>query len=236
MAGAVFGASCEALELKCRDEDVQKNVFFRNLKNLGELSRLMAKQSHVSVSPAYKKMPPQRDGRADRKALEHGRNKVSVCSWNTNGIMVWAWMLWSSYALGTRTELWFGHGGSGHRMLLKNYGLGMDALVTVCSWNTNGIMVWAWMLCSSYVLGTRMELWFGHGCSGHCMLLERERNYGLGMDALVTVCFWNTNGIMVWAWMLWSPYALGTQTEPWFGHGGSGHRMLLDTNGIMVWA
>ena len=34
------------------------------------------------------------------------------------------------------------------------------------------------------------------------MLLEQERNYGLGMDALVTACSWNTNGIMVWAWML----------------------------------
>ena len=43
----------------------------------------------------------------------------------------------------------------------RYYGLGMDALVTVCS-----------------------------------MLLEHERNYGLGMDALVTVCSWNTNGIM----------------------------------------
>ena len=45
-------------------------------------------------------------------------------------------------------------GCSGDRMLLKherNYGLGMDAL------------------------GTRTELWFGHGCS------------------------WNTNGIVVWA-------------------------------------
>ena len=39
-----------------------------------------------------------------------------------------------------------------------------------------------------------MELWFGHGCSGNCMLLENERNYGLGMDALVNVCSWNTNG------------------------------------------
>ena len=28
------------------------------------------------------------------------------------------------------------------------------------------------------------------------------------MDALVTVCSWNTNGIMLWAWMLWSPDAL----------------------------
>ena len=28
--------------------------------------------------------------------------------------------------------------------------------------------------------------------------MEHERNYGLGMDALVAVCSWNTNGIMVW--------------------------------------
>ena len=35
------------------------------------------------------------------------------------------------------------------------------------------------------------------------MLLEHERYYGLGMDALlVTVCSWSTNVIMVWAWML----------------------------------
>ena len=39
------------------------------------------------------------------------------------------------------------------------------------------------------------------GCSGDRMLLEHEQNYGLGMDALVTGS-WNTNGIMVWAWML----------------------------------
>ena len=31
------------------------------------------------------------------------------------------------------------------------------------------------------------------------MLLEHDRNYDLGMDALVTVCSWNTNGIMIWA-------------------------------------
>ena len=183
---------------------------------------------------------------------------VSVCSWNTNGIMVWAWMLWSAYALGTRTELWFGHRCSGQRMLLvreRNYGLGMDALVSVRSWNANGIMVWAWMLWSAYALGTRTGLWFGHGCSGQRMLLERERNYGLGMDALVSVRSWNANGIMVWAWMLWSAYALGTRRELWFGHGCSGQRMLLEhernyglgmdalvsvrswnANGIMVWA
>ena len=87
-----------------------------------------------------------------------------------------------------------------HRMLLEHegkFGLGMDAPVTVCAWNTNGIMVWAWMLWSPYALATQAELWFGHGCSGHRMRLEHERNYGLGMDALVTVCSWNTNGIMV---------------------------------------
>ena len=102
--------------------------------------------------------------------------------------------------------LGFGHGCASDRMFLdyeRNYGLGMDALVIECSWNTNGIMVWAWMLWSSHALGTRTELWFGHGCSGDRMLLEHERNYGLGMDALVIECSWNTNGIMVWAWMLW---------------------------------
>ena len=81
----------------------------------------------------------------------------------------------------------------------RKYGLGMDALVTVCSSNTNGSMVWAWMLWSPYALLTRTELWFGHGCSGHRMLFQHDRNYGLGVDALVTVCSRNTNGIMVWA-------------------------------------
>ena len=137
-------------------------------------------------------------------------------------------------------------GCSGHRMLLayeRIYVLGMDALVTVCSSNTNGLVPWAWMLWSPHALGTRTDLCLGHGCSGHRMLLEHERNYALGMDALVTVCsalgvdalvtVWslNTNGIMRWAWMLWSPYALGTRTELCVGHGCSGHRMLFNTNG-----
>ena len=136
---------------------------------------------------------------------------VSVCSWNTNGIMIWAW--------------------SAHRMLLeheRNYDLGLDALVSVCSWNTNGMMIWAWMLWSADALGTQTELWFAHGCSGQPMLWEHERDYGLGMDALVSVCSWNTNGIMIWALMLWSAYALGTRTELWFGHGCSGQRMLWE--------
>ena len=29
----------------------------------------------------------------------------------------------------------------------RNYELVMDALATVCSWDTNGIRGWAWMLC-----------------------------------------------------------------------------------------
>ena len=118
---------------------------------------------------------------------------VSVCFSNTNEIMVWAWMLWSAYALGTRTELWFGH----------------ECSVSVCSWNTNGIMVWARMLWSAYDFGTRTELWFGHGCSGQSMLLEHERNCDLGMDALVNICSWNTNRTVIWAWMFWCAYALG---------------------------
>ena len=78
---------------------------------------------------------------------------------------------------------------SGQHMLFQhNYGLGMDALLTVCSRNTNGSMVWAWMLWSPYALPTRTEVWFGHGCSGQRMLFQHERNYGLGIDALVIVC------------------------------------------------
>ena len=92
----------------------------------------------------------------------------------------------------------------------------------------NGTMIWAWMLWSADALGTRTDLWFGHGCSGQRMLLEHERNCDLGVDALVSGCSWNTNGIMIWAWMLWSVYALGTRTELWFGHRCSGQRRLLD--------
>ena len=43
------------------------------------------------------------------------------------------------------------------------------------------------------------------------MLLEHERDYGLGMDALVSVCSGNTNGVMgecPWSpgtWRRWIP-------------------------------
>ena len=58
----------------------------------------------------------------------------------------------------------------------RYHGLGMDALVTVCSSNTKAILVWAWMLSSSSAL-------------------EHEFYYGFGMDALVTVCCWKRNKI-----------------------------------------
>ena len=114
---------------------------------------------------------------------------------------------------------WFGHGCSGNRMLLEHeryygawawmlssssaieherfFGLGMDALVTVCSWNTNVIMG------------------LGHGCSHHRLHSNTNVMMGLGMDALVTVCSWNTNVIMG------------------LGHGCSHHRMHSNTNVIM---
>ena len=66
----------------------------------------------------------------------------------------------------------------------------------------------------------------GSGCSGQRMLLEHERNYDLGMDALVTVCSWNMNGIMIWAWMLWSADALGTRTVPARALGAPGAKYL----------
>ena len=95
---------------------------------------------------------------------------MTVYSWITNIIEVWAWMLKYQYALGTRTLFWLGHGCSDDRMLLEYdrfYGLGMDALIIVCSWGTTRIL-----------LGT------GHSCSDDHMFWEHERYYVLGMDAL----------------------------------------------------
>ena len=137
----------------------------------------------------------------------------------------------------------------------RHYGLGMDALVTMCSWTTNVIMVWewmhwspcargprtllwfsAWMHWSPCARGPQASLWFGHGCTGHCVLVDQKRHYGLGMDALVAVCSWTTNVIMVWAWMHWSPCALDQKR-----HYGLGMDALVTVcswtrNVIMVWA
>ena len=76
----------------------------------------------------------------------------------------------------------------------RNYVLGMDALVIVCTWNTNVIMVWARILWRAHALGTRTLLWFGHGCSGDRLLSEHKRYYALGMDSLVSVGSCNTKG------------------------------------------
>ena len=53
------------------------------------------------------------------------------------------------------------------------------------------------MLGRLYVLGSRTLLCFGHGCSGDRMLLQREPYHVLGMDAVVSVCSWNTNLIVL---------------------------------------
>ena len=128
-------------------------------------------------------------------------------------------------------------------------GLGMNALVIVCSRNTNVLMVWEWMQLLSHALGTRTLLWFGHGCAIVCsrntnviiwfghgctcylMLSEHERYYGLGMVALFLVCVRNTNVIVVWAWVHYLSYvlyALETRTLLWFGHGCTCYLMLSE--------
>ena len=68
----------------------------------------------------------------------------------------------------------------------------------------------------------------GMDALGQRMLMDHEPNDGLGMDALVTVCSWNPRAIMVWTWMHWSPYALGTREQFWFWHGCAGQRMFLE--------
>ena len=178
---------------------------------------------------------------------------VIECSWTTNGIMVWAWMLLPPYALGTRTLLWFRHGCSGQCMLLEHerfYGLDMDALTPYAL----GTRMWKLaekhanmrmdrnaacasdFCCCARTYGLGMDA-LVTVCSWNTNVimvsawmlwssdsLKNERHYGLGMDAIVTVCSWNPNGTLVWAWMLWSAYALGTRTLSWFGHGCTGHR------------
>ena len=66
--------------------------------------------------------------------------------------------------------------------------------VSLCSQTA---VVWAWMHWLANAVGTRTETWFGHGCSGDLKLLEHEREYGLGMDALVSLCSSDKKGIMV---------------------------------------
>ena len=74
------------------------------------------------------------------------------------------------------------------RMLLeheRNYGLGMDAAGP------------------GMLLEHERNYASGMDAAGPGMLLEHERNYGLSMATLVIECSWNTNGILLGAWMLW---------------------------------
>ena len=115
---------------------------------------------------------------------------VGVCPWNTNVIMVWAWML-------EMCKILLEHGGGCTcSKPPRTQGPRVDMPPKISSKP-------AWMLWCTHALETQRLLWFGHGCYGEVMLLEHERYYDLGMDALVIVCSRNTNVIMVWAWMLW---------------------------------
>ena len=49
------------------------------------------------------------------------------------------------------------------------------------------------------------------------MLLEHERDYDFGVDALATVCSWNTNGIMILAWYECWPSLEMARPEPPYG-------------------
>ena len=93
-------------------------------------------------------------------------------------------------------------------------GLGMDAVVSFRTRNTNVIMVWDWMLWCSHALGRQTLLLFGLGF-------------------LVIRCTQNTNVSMVWAWMTWLSRALGTRTLLWFGHGCPGYPTHSTLNNMM---
>ena len=73
-----------------------------------------------------------------------------------------------------------------------------------------GFFMLRWYKCAEFCIlkGQNCVAWFGHRCSGN-----HERNYGLGMDALVIAL-------------------TGTRTELWFGHGCSGEPMLV-TRGLI---
>ena len=55
-------------------------------------------------------------------------------------------IIWQVVILATQTLFWFGHGCSGDRAFWEHeryHALGMDAVVTPNSGNTNVMMVWA---------------------------------------------------------------------------------------------
>ena len=84
--------------------------------------------------------------------------------------------------------------------------------VTRCTWAKVHVKYVRASNAAPFAPGTRMKLWLEHGCSGHCKLLGARTKLCFGHG-----CSWNANEIMVWAWMFWSLYALGTPTRSFFG-------------------
>ena len=107
----------------------------------------------------------------------------------------------------------------------RYYDLGMAVLVTVCCWKRSAIIACEWTLWWPHALGKQTLSWLGHCCFGDCMLLEYERSYGLGMDALVTILCSSkkTSVFMFWAWMLCRPYALENE-----------HYQVLDVDSLVT--
>ena len=99
-----------------------------------------------------------------------------------------------SYALGTRTKSWLGHGCSNNRMLLEHepnlawHGCSGNRM----HWNTNDF--WFRHACFAnrvllkHVLLEQEEVWFRHGCSVNECSWNTTELWSLGMDALATVC------------------------------------------------
>ena len=112
--------------------------------------------------------------------------------------------LFASYCLSL-----FGLGCAGSRVRLEHqcyYGLGMDALLTVCTWNTNVMMVLA-TECSENV-----AVCWGLGCGDNQMQIEQGYYHGVGMDAPITGWSWSMDVVMAFARMLWHPSGVGART------------------------
>ena len=92
----------------------------------------------------------------------------------------------------------------------------MDALVFALIETCTGIMVCAWMLCllhlSKHERNDSLAWMFGLSHSS-----KHERNCGLDMDALVTACSSNMNGIIVWVRMLWLSHSLKNERNHGLG-------------------
>ena len=98
---------------------------------------------------------------------------VFGCTRMTNVIMVWAWIVWLSDALGTRTLSCFGHGCSGyctHSEHERYYGLGLYALVILPHSNIEKRDAWY----TQYIFGA-LETLRMRGPWGHAGHIPRGR-------------------------------------------------------------